>query len=436
MAFNKFEPFKFWCQKVIPLVYDDSLSYYELLCKVIDYLNATMLEMNNTNEKFEDLYTDFVKLKEYVDNYFDEIEDERIKEFIDEWLDNHPEATTTVMDGAISFNKINDTLKPTIQKATASLVKNCIWTSHSSNALLNGHYNYADRHGNSVEDGRNALKEEIDDLLSMGVEEVFIVVYANRQNGNFYVSGGTAFLNDMVWVANYCNTIGMKCNTFRIMSDTSNSTILTANEMTSYLALVNTVTSAFANYYTNCIVANELESLFATTDGVAFGKQCINLCHAVGMKGSISISNRNILGRELLEYMDFISYNLYQPVQFNTEKIVYADFAFAIEKQRNIFDYYKSFGKPFVISECGCRDCYWSLGNPAGSTVPEGYYNYTYGVAIAQLLNGIFGAIGNDVDKIAVWYSQGFNYHDDTTSTSKCRDVNKTMIRKWKGVRV
>lgn len=30
---------RFWCYKVLPLVYDNSLSYYELLCKVIDKLN-------------------------------------------------------------------------------------------------------------------------------------------------------------------------------------------------------------------------------------------------------------------------------------------------------------------------------------------------------------------------------------------------------------
>ena len=34
--------FRFWCQKVLPLVYDDSLSYYEVLCKVVDYLNKAM----------------------------------------------------------------------------------------------------------------------------------------------------------------------------------------------------------------------------------------------------------------------------------------------------------------------------------------------------------------------------------------------------------
>ena len=30
---------RFWCYKVLPLVYDDSLSYYEVLCKVVKYIN-------------------------------------------------------------------------------------------------------------------------------------------------------------------------------------------------------------------------------------------------------------------------------------------------------------------------------------------------------------------------------------------------------------
>ena len=41
--------FKFYCQKVLPLVYDESLSYYEVLCKLADYMN-TMFE---TQENFE-----------------------------------------------------------------------------------------------------------------------------------------------------------------------------------------------------------------------------------------------------------------------------------------------------------------------------------------------------------------------------------------------
>lgn len=34
MSMPKNVPFKFWCHKILPLVYDDSLSYYEFLCKV------------------------------------------------------------------------------------------------------------------------------------------------------------------------------------------------------------------------------------------------------------------------------------------------------------------------------------------------------------------------------------------------------------------
>lgn len=40
-------PFRYWVQKALPLVYDDSLSYYELLCKVINYLNNMATDVNS-----------------------------------------------------------------------------------------------------------------------------------------------------------------------------------------------------------------------------------------------------------------------------------------------------------------------------------------------------------------------------------------------------
>lgn len=67
---NDLRPFRFWCQKVLPSVYDDSLSYYELLCKVVDYLNKTMENVNKLSENFDELQSAFNTLKEYVDNYF------------------------------------------------------------------------------------------------------------------------------------------------------------------------------------------------------------------------------------------------------------------------------------------------------------------------------------------------------------------------------
>lgn len=66
----KVENFRFWCQKVLPLVYDDSLSYYELLCKIVTYLNNTISAVNENTEDVANLLFEFNELKTFVDNYF------------------------------------------------------------------------------------------------------------------------------------------------------------------------------------------------------------------------------------------------------------------------------------------------------------------------------------------------------------------------------
>lgn len=60
--YTRLQPFRFWCQKVLPLVYDESLSYYELLCKVVDYLNKTMEDVDQMITDmgdFQAAYTQF-----------------------------------------------------------------------------------------------------------------------------------------------------------------------------------------------------------------------------------------------------------------------------------------------------------------------------------------------------------------------------------------
>ena len=68
--YTDLQPFRFWCQKVLPLVYDDSLSYYELLCKVVDYLNKTMEDVGVLEGDVTGLHEAYKKLQEYVNNYF------------------------------------------------------------------------------------------------------------------------------------------------------------------------------------------------------------------------------------------------------------------------------------------------------------------------------------------------------------------------------
>lgn len=72
----------FFCHKVLPLVYDDSLSYYEVLCKltnkineVIDIINGVWSDaiLKMLNEMLNDLYigvtydAEHERLKLYLD---------------------------------------------------------------------------------------------------------------------------------------------------------------------------------------------------------------------------------------------------------------------------------------------------------------------------------------------------------------------------------
>lgn len=77
--------FRYWCQKVLPLVYDDSLSYYELLCKVVDYLNKTMEDVETLHGNVTNLYTAYEKLQNYVNEYFSTLDvQEEINKKLDE----------------------------------------------------------------------------------------------------------------------------------------------------------------------------------------------------------------------------------------------------------------------------------------------------------------------------------------------------------------
>ena len=58
MTYNNTPELKFWCQKALPLVYDDSLSYYEVLCKVVAYLNSTTEDVRNLIDEVNGIIID------------------------------------------------------------------------------------------------------------------------------------------------------------------------------------------------------------------------------------------------------------------------------------------------------------------------------------------------------------------------------------------
>ena len=54
-TFTNVTEMKYWCYKVLPLVYDDSLSYYEVLCKATEKLNEVIENNNNIPEYIKEI---------------------------------------------------------------------------------------------------------------------------------------------------------------------------------------------------------------------------------------------------------------------------------------------------------------------------------------------------------------------------------------------
>ena len=74
--------FRFWCQKVLPLVYDDSLSYYEVLCKVVDYLNHMLDDVNAVINDYTELKKELEVVRNWIDNFSSEYLEKLIAEKI------------------------------------------------------------------------------------------------------------------------------------------------------------------------------------------------------------------------------------------------------------------------------------------------------------------------------------------------------------------
>ena len=79
--FIKNSPFRFWCQKVLPLVYDDSLSAYELLCKVVGKLNEMAENQNILSDEIKEVTKDLDDFKNQVPGM--------VEAKVEEWLNNY-----------------------------------------------------------------------------------------------------------------------------------------------------------------------------------------------------------------------------------------------------------------------------------------------------------------------------------------------------------
>lgn len=74
--------FNMWCYKVLPLVYDDSLSYYEILCKVVKYINDLINQDKIFGEELEELRKELEKVNEWINNFNTSYIEEIVKKYL------------------------------------------------------------------------------------------------------------------------------------------------------------------------------------------------------------------------------------------------------------------------------------------------------------------------------------------------------------------
>lgn len=122
-------PFTFYCQHVLPLVYDQSLSYYEVLCKLQYKLNEVIQTQNNLQDAFQNLLN-WVnsQLEKYAKDQLNEwlndgtldkiiinilnplLDTKKDKEQLNDNTQNNPLLTNELLECALTYYYNNDKL--------------------------------------------------------------------------------------------------------------------------------------------------------------------------------------------------------------------------------------------------------------------------------------------------------------------------------------
>ena len=143
-ALKSLRPFVFWAQTTLPTVFDDSLSYYEVLTKLCKMVN-TLLENEDTNaENITALAEAYQELEDFTNNYFENLD---VTQEINDKLDE------LVADGTIGGYVVD--------RAT-TLVNNYLYG----------------------EDGESGKNKEIEDMISEAQTDIETALgnFATRSN--------------------------------------------------------------------------------------------------------------------------------------------------------------------------------------------------------------------------------------------------------------
>ena len=173
----KIENIRFMCHKILPLVYDESLSYYEVLCKVANKLNET-IEATNTLEDNVSYLNDKVNgwdsRIEAVENQIDTFEAEIIKLYgeLEQNLNDKVDAKLADVDNQmIAITNRQYELEQYVRESIDSLTKQVQDMIQDAVNALNEQYAQREY------DMKVYIQKELDNAISEipGLAEVYVI---------------------------------------------------------------------------------------------------------------------------------------------------------------------------------------------------------------------------------------------------------------------
>ena len=180
---NVKSPFMCYCAKVIPLAFDESMSYYECLCNFYNYLkNEIMPAINNNAEATTELQNKFIELKNYIDNYFENLDvQDEINNKLDEMAESGELADIIGQYIQLQYVKIFDNV------ADMKIAENLV---NGDTVLTNGYY--------SANDGGSAYykirpvttDDTIDDMFIIRINETLIAELQYNNKLKYLQVGG------------------------------------------------------------------------------------------------------------------------------------------------------------------------------------------------------------------------------------------------------
>ena len=98
-----------WCAGLIPSVYDESLSYYEQIAKVLSVLEEVIKHLGETDANAEELKRLYYSLKEQFDEFVDGGFEEYYEALLRAWIDeNAPSIVKDMLLTGVFFGLTSD----------------------------------------------------------------------------------------------------------------------------------------------------------------------------------------------------------------------------------------------------------------------------------------------------------------------------------------